>query len=400
KYLDGDGNYYKADGSLHQHIDEAPVEKTPDTTPAPKPDAPLHATPAKVEAPDRVLTTVGGPADDITRVGSNISDPVRAADHTPATRPDTTPGGHAGDHTPGGNAYDHGRGPSASHEPPTGTGHTDGPSTGGGHGDTTPTGGASHADTPTGGHGDTSGTGSHGDGPGHPLGGEGAGGSLPEGPAGLPDQPTLPGGSEVRPDGARYIEEPDDVPAARFYDQVRADPHTLDIASISDSTGISTTVLDRVRTHFFLTQHVVAEAPGVARQAYFTPRHDIADIWQAASQRSLTPDEAVKFERYIAHEYVESQFIEAGIPYLRDEPHMWESYANETESGYFHTWPESWADAGAHELATSERRGGFGHWGGLGLDVPRVELAPGLSNIDEVVAALFQELRSKGIELK
>ncbi|WP_234349705.1 hypothetical protein, partial [Streptomyces sp. XY593] len=62
--------------------------------------------------------------------------------------------------------------------------------------------------------------------------------------------------------------------------------------------------------------------------------------------------------------------------------------------------PESWADAGAHELAASERRGGFGHWGGLDLDVPLVELAPGLSNIDEVMAALFQELRSKGIELK
>lgn len=29
-----------------------------------------------------------------------------------------------------------------------------------------------------------------------------------------------------------------------------------------------------------------------------------------------------------------------------------------------------------------------------------VEPAPGLSNIDEVMAALFQELRSKGIGLK
>ncbi|MFB7172886.1 hypothetical protein ACFCYM_18950 [Streptomyces sp. NPDC056254] len=36
----------------------------------------------------------------------------------------------------------------------------------------------------------------------------------------------------------------------------------------------------------------------------------------------------------------------------------------------------------------------------LDLDVPVVEPAPGLSAIDEVMAALFQELRSEGTELK
>ncbi|MCX4629011.1 hypothetical protein [Streptomyces sp. NBC_01443] len=46
---------------------------------------------------------------------------------------------------------------------------------------------------------------------------------------------------------------------------------------------------------------------------------------------------------------------------------------------------------------TAAGRGGFPQWRGLGLDLPEVELAPGLSNIDEVTAALLQELRSKGI---
>ncbi|MFF3244934.1 hypothetical protein ACFYWY_14660, partial [Streptomyces sp. NPDC002870] len=346
---------------------------------------------------------VGDNAGGVTRLGdslgNDLGDVGRLGDDLPGGNAvDRTPGGGA-NHLPGSRADDFGRGPSASHEPPSGGGHDTHP-TGGGHGDTTP-GGASHSDTPTGGHGDSGGTG-HGDGPEHPAGGEGGSGSAPDGLVNSLDDPPLAGGSEVRPDGARYIEEPAvrDVAAARFYDQVRANPDALDIRGISENTGIGADVLDRVRTHFFLTEHVVAEAPGVARQAYFTPRTDIAEIWQAASQRSLSPEEAVKFERYIAHEYVESHFIEAGIPYLRDEPHSWEGYANETEAGYYHVWPESWADAGAHELATSERRGGFGHWGGLGLDVPKVELAPGLSNIDEVVAALFQELRSKGIELK
>ncbi|MFD9520559.1 hypothetical protein [Streptomyces sp. NPDC059979] len=193
KYVDGDGTLYREDGSVLQRGDQAKTEKTPDTNPATKPDAnvPVHATPARIETPDRVLTTVGGRGDDGIHLNSNISDPVHAADHTPGPHPDTTPGGHAGDHTPGGNAYDHGRGPSGSHEPPTGTGHADGPATGGGHGDITPgggghmdgpSGGGHHEPSPTvGGHGDTTpGGGGYGDGPGN---GGLTGSDGPNGPA-------------------------------------------------------------------------------------------------------------------------------------------------------------------------------------------------------------------------
>ncbi|MEU2394457.1 hypothetical protein [Streptomyces sp. NPDC007369] len=364
---------------------------------APKADAPKADTPATVKAEERVLVGVGGRGDDGIRLGSSISDPVRTVgDHTPAGRADTTPGGRADDL---------GRGPSASHEPPAGVGrgsgpghtegpgaagHTDGPS-GTGHTDGPSTGGGGHADTtPGGGHGDTTPGGGHGDsgGPGHG-----------DGPGGAGDDQPLPGGSEPRPDGARYIEEPtsEHVAAARFYDQVRANPDSLDIRAISENTGISTHVLDRVRTHFFLTQHVVTEGPGISRQGYFTPRSDIAEIWEAASQRGLTPDEARKFERYIGHEFTESHFIEAGLPYLRDGDHLWEYYSNADESGYYHSWPESARDAGAHELALNENRGGFVQWPRLGLDLPDIELAPGLANIDEMTAALLKELRSKGI---
>ncbi len=212
----------------------------------------------------------------------------------------------------------------------------------------------------------------------------------------------LPGNSEARPDGARYVEEPapEDAQAARFYDEVRANPNALDINAISSNTGINTQVLDRVRSHFFLTKHLVTQGPGATRLAYFTPRGDLAEIWQAAGQRSLSPEETIKFERYIAHEYMESHLIEAGVPYLRDEPHLWEHFQNPDESGYYRAWPREPSDAGAHELAASENRGGLNHLRSMGFDVPNVELAPNLSNIDEVVAALFQELQSKGIDLK
>ncbi len=73
---------------------------------------------------------------------------------------------------------------------------------------------------------------------------------------------------------------------------------------------------------------------------------------------------------------------------------------NGVADGHYRAWPKTWRDAGAHELTISERRGGFAQWEGLGLQAPKVELTPDLSNIDEVMEAAFQVLRSNGIELK
>ncbi|WP_282687492.1 MULTISPECIES: hypothetical protein [unclassified Streptomyces] len=145
---------------------------------------------------------------------------------------------------------------------------------------------------------------------------------------------------------------------------------------------------------------VVAEK-GVAREGLFTPRDDIADLWQAARSRELDETEAVKFQRLIAHEYVESHLMEAGLPYLFDHPRSWTvDMVNGVADGHYRAWPKTWRDAGAHELTISERRGGFAQWEGLGLQAPKVELTPDLSNIDEVMEAAFQVLRSNGIELK
>ncbi|GLX20587.1 hypothetical protein [Streptomyces lavendulae] len=367
------------DKTTNQLLDHKGLPKQ-DLTSVPKgPDHPL------AEVPKRQEVTVGGPARQ-----------VDVTSHTPGGVTSHTPGGTAS-HTPGGTADNL---PHNSHTEPGGTNTTPGH----GNTDTTPTGGG-HGDTPsTGSHGDgpSTGGGGHGDGPTVPHQGDGpGGGSLPDGPTGGADDGVLPGKSEPRPDGGRYIEEPDHAPTARFYDQVRANPETLDIHAISENTGIRPEVLDRVRTHFFRTEHLVAEGPGIARNGYFTPRKDIAEIWQAAGQRSLTPEEATKFERYIGHEYVESHLIESGIPYLRDAPHLWDEFRNDGgELEYWHEFPNRPEDAGAHDLALNERKGGFNHWGTAGFDVPKIELASDLSNIDEVVAALKEELRSKGIELK
>ncbi|MBT2545079.1 hypothetical protein J7E99_31360, partial [Streptomyces sp. ISL-44] len=198
KYVDGDGNLYKEDGSVLQRGDDAKVENTPATKPGagapqqvtaagnpplkPDTDVPQHATPAKV--PERVLAGVGARGDDAIRLDSNLSNPVHVPDHTPGPRPDITPGGLAPDNMP--------RNSTDPHTPSTGGGRPETPSTGGGRPETPSTGGG-RPETPStgGGRPETPSTG--GGRPETPS----TGGGRPETPStggGRPETPETPGG--------------------------------------------------------------------------------------------------------------------------------------------------------------------------------------------------------------
>jgi hypothetical protein len=139
KYADEAGNLYKEDGSLYQKADEARPE------PSPKPDAAANTphTDAPVRQETPVLAGVGARGgDDVIRVGSDISDPVHAADSTPGRAGDTAPGG-AANHLPGGSA---GNNMPTNNLDNTPGGRPAGDTPGGGNlGDHTPTG---HTETP------------------------------------------------------------------------------------------------------------------------------------------------------------------------------------------------------------------------------------------------------------
>ncbi|MFG3112821.1 hypothetical protein ACGF4C_00315 [Streptomyces sp. NPDC048197] len=177
KYMSGKGDLYNEDGSLFQRAEDAPKENP--AQPTAGADNPRVEAPVRQE--QRIPAGVGGRGDDAIRVGSEISDPVRATDSLPTGRPDTTPGGTAG-HTPGGRAGDHmptnnldnragGTGRTGDNNPTGGAGHTETPSTGGGHdvpgGSTTdnaiPGGSSTDNGIPGGGHPDPPSTGA-----GHP----------------------------------------------------------------------------------------------------------------------------------------------------------------------------------------------------------------------------------------
>lgn len=171
RFMDPKGHIYDADGTLIQRAEDAPTGKPAAGADTPRVDAPKTDAPATAKVPERELVGVGGRGgDNGSRLGSDISNPLRHADDAPTPRPDTTPGGTA-DNLPGGRA-DNGmpsndlNAPRGGHgnPPPTNGPHTDGPSTGNGHTDGPTTG--DRPETPSGtGHTDAPGGSGHTDGP-------------------------------------------------------------------------------------------------------------------------------------------------------------------------------------------------------------------------------------------
>ncbi|MEU4124684.1 hypothetical protein [Streptomyces virginiae] len=230
RFMDPDGNIFKADGSLDQSVKDAPKGRPDAGADVPRTDAPKADTPATARVPERELVGVGGRGgDDAIRLGSDISDPVHAIDNAPRGV-DATPvrvpehelagvGGRGGDHIPGGHAPDNmprndlnNPGGSRPDSPsPTGATHPD-----------TPGSGATHPDGP----GSTAG---HGDAPGGPAGTHpdtpGTGNSLPDGPGGTghPDSPSTSGHHPNTPDA-------DALEAAARADRAAADAARVDEA--------------------------------------------------------------------------------------------------------------------------------------------------------------------------
>jgi hypothetical protein len=90
--------------------------------------------------------------------------------------------------------------------------------------------------------------------------------------------------------------------------------------------------------------------------------------------------------------------MKSGLPYIREYEHLWE--LDPSDGKYYRPqFPQDVRDAGAHDLAPSDKTGSFRHWRSLGMEPPKVELADDLSNIDDVVKAIHQQLRLKGMDL-
>jgi hypothetical protein len=194
------------------------------------------------------------------------------------------------------------------------------------------------------------------------------------------------------------INDPDSVVAAEMYENIRATDNKVELPAISRHTGVDEAVLRQVKSHLFRAQHEVAIGPDTFKRGLFTPRRDIGELWYAAREGKLSEEGVQQFKHLMAHEYVESRLMKSGLPYIRAHEHLWE--LDPSDGRYYRPqFPRDVRDAGAHDLAPSDKNGSFRHWRSLEMEPPKVELADDLSNIDDLVKAIQQQLRQKGMDL-
>jgi hypothetical protein len=179
--------------------------------------------------------------------------------------------------------------------------------------------------------------------------------------------------------GARYIEasSPKEEDA---YAAIRAS--TTDVPEIAANTGIAEEIIAQIKTHLFLTEHDVPIGANQIVHGYFTADGDTADLWTKAEAGTLDPYEEKRFRLLMAHEYVESHLMAAGMPYRSADPEAWVNDDRPPTPGHF----------GAHEVAPRSADGSFSPWRKLDLRPPEVPIAPDLSNIDDVVNAVREGL--------
>ncbi|WP_157756570.1 hypothetical protein [Plantactinospora sp. KBS50] len=198
------------------------------------------------------------------------------------------------------------------------------------------------------------------------------------------DRMQVPGS---RPDvlwtGANYVEHVDPRDA-QVYADIRE--NVGDTTRISENMGIPQDKLEQIKDHVFYQEHDLPVGPEQTQRANFSPDPDIATLWPKADAGTLDEAEKVRFERLMAHEYVESCLMEAGMPYRSTDPEAWDPVlGNRPTSEHY----------GAHDLAplTDAARPPFAHWERtLGREDPGItEISKDFSDLDEIITRIRNE---------
>jgi hypothetical protein len=113
--------------------------------------------------------------------------------------------------------------------------------------------------------------------------------------------------------------------AAPIYEDIRSWNGLENIREISKNTGIPEQLISSVRQHVFFDEHrlpIVNPKTGqmTTITQRFSPDADIASLWDLASSQPIFGEDLIRFERLIAHEYVERGLMKTGHPYRSFDP--------------------------------------------------------------------------------
>lgn len=165
-------------------------------------------------------------------------------------------------------------------------------------------------------------------------------------------------------------------------DQYRRIREADDVDALAEHSGMPREVIEEAKQHLFQRQHDVAVGPDDVRHGYFTPDALYGDLWErVASGAELTDKNRVEFWSLLAHEYVESRLMAAGLPYRSPDAEAWDQFGRPLATS---AYPSAHNTA---PLSTRSSRMDLLILWDSKLDIPRGDLrvAEDLSNLDEVV---------------
>jgi hypothetical protein len=157
-----------------------------------------------------------------------------------------------------------------------------------------------------------------------------------------------------------------------------------DIVDVANKLGVNSSIVKRAKEHAFIEEHlvdmnIISEAIPVNTQfrlGRFSPQGHIVDTWHEILQGNpVTATKIDELKRFILHEYMESKFMDKGIPF-RVDVDQWSPF-----------------NYGAHELAAVDNveKPLFFHWDGLTFqrNRPSTILEPDYSNINDLIKEIL-----------
>ncbi|TDW98249.1 hypothetical protein EV647_2954 [Kribbella sp. VKM Ac-2566] len=216
-----------------------------------------------------------------------------------------------------------------------------------------------------------------------------AGDSVPAGCSDLLETDAVAAGIDSEPGSLAGVDEVAELEhefvgdaSPEEMDQYRRIREADDVDALADQSGMPHEVIEEAKQHLFQRQHDVAVGPDDVRHGYFTPDALYGDLWErVASGAELTDKNRMEFWSFLAHEYVESRLMAAGLPYRSPDPEAWDQSGTPLATS---DYPSAHNTA---PLSTRSSRMDLLILWDSSLDIPRGDLrvAEDLSNLDEVV---------------
>ena len=150
------------------------------------------------------------------------------------------------------------------------------------------------------------------------------------------------------------------------------------VGAISGELGISPNIVSKAMDHMLIDYHVVEAFPGNFRYGRFQVASNDVKLWHDVANGVASNDVKARLRQLIAHEYIESRLMEAGMVYRRIGAANIASYGAH-ELSILDDWmtPTPWR----HYYSTEP--------GGLGRNNPNFNLNADFSNIDDIVDSMI-----------